>query len=189
MPTAASTASVGSHVLLNFPDGNHRPRRAGRLSVVGGPSDTTFVLVHGLGGSHLNWLQVAEALGAGRVVALDLPGFGRSPAAGRGTRVMDLGARSPGSSTRRRAVTSWWGTRGRLIASVEAAVDPDRVTGLVLSASVFHGPAAASPPTVLAKFSPAASTALVSAWCEPPPVDEPGAFVRVGLRLLTPTPA
>ncbi len=48
-----------------------------------GPSDTTFVLVHGLGGSHLNWLQVAGGLsGLGRVVALDVPGFGRSPAAG-----------------------------------------------------------------------------------------------------------
>src|SRR5438046_10497015 len=60
-----------------------------------GPADTTFVLVHGLGGSHLNWLQVAPGLsGLGRVLALDLPGFGRSPAAGRGTRVMDL-RRSP----------------------------------------------------------------------------------------------
>ena len=26
-----------------------------------GPRDTTFVLVHGLGGSHVNWLQVAPA--------------------------------------------------------------------------------------------------------------------------------
>ena len=49
-----------------------------------GPPDTTFVLVHGLGGSHLNWLQVGMGLsGLGRVLALDLPGFGRSPAAGR----------------------------------------------------------------------------------------------------------
>src|SRR3989442_1670045 len=56
-----------------------------------GPPDTTFVLVHGLGGSHLNWLQVGSGLSRlGQVLALDLPGFGRSPPAGRGTRVMDL---------------------------------------------------------------------------------------------------
>src|SRR5438874_13269798 len=56
-----------------------------------GPPDTTFVLVHGLGGSRLNWLQVGSGLsGLGRVLALDLPGFGRSPTARRGTRVMEL---------------------------------------------------------------------------------------------------
>src|SRR5215470_3946670 len=55
-----------------------------------GPEETTFALIHGLGGSHVNWVQVAAGLsGLGRVVAPDLPGFGRSPAAGRGTRVMD----------------------------------------------------------------------------------------------------
>src|SRR5262245_42784416 len=56
-----------------------------------GPSQTTFVLIHGLGGSHLSWVQVAPGLsGLGRVVAPDLPGFGRSPAAGRSARMMDL---------------------------------------------------------------------------------------------------
>src|SRR5438477_12491505 len=56
-----------------------------------GPPDTTFVLVHGLGGSHLNWPQVGSGLsGLGRVPALDLPGFGRSPAVGRGTRLIAL---------------------------------------------------------------------------------------------------
>ena len=45
-----------------------------------GPDETTFVLVHGLGGSHINWVQVAPGLaGLGRVIALDLPGFGSSP--------------------------------------------------------------------------------------------------------------
>ena len=33
-----------------------------------GPDDTAFVLVHGLGASHLSWVQVAEGLaGLGRV--------------------------------------------------------------------------------------------------------------------------
>src|SRR4051794_22059791 len=45
----------------------------------GNPEGPTFVLVHGLGGSHLNWDLLAPLLTAhGRVLALDLPGFGRS---------------------------------------------------------------------------------------------------------------
>jgi pimeloyl-ACP methyl ester carboxylesterase len=46
----------------------------------GGPADgSPIVLVHGLGGSHLNWVRVGPALAErGRVYALDLPGFGLS---------------------------------------------------------------------------------------------------------------
>jgi pimeloyl-ACP methyl ester carboxylesterase len=45
----------------------------------GNPDGPTFVLVHGLGGSHLNWDLLAPLLTPhGRVLALDLPGFGRS---------------------------------------------------------------------------------------------------------------
>jgi pimeloyl-ACP methyl ester carboxylesterase len=45
----------------------------------GDPDGPTFVLVHGLGGSHLNWDLLAPLLTPhGRVLALDLPGFGRS---------------------------------------------------------------------------------------------------------------
>lgn len=50
----------------------------------GGPDGRTFVLVHGLGGSHLNWDVFAPLLVPhGRVHALDLPGFGLSNPAGR----------------------------------------------------------------------------------------------------------
>ena len=158
-----------------------------------GPSDTTFVLVHGLGGSHLNWLQVAEGLsGLGRVVALDLPGFGRSPAAGRGTRVMDLRrslARFIDEAASGRVVVVG-NSMGGLIASVEAAVEPDRVTGLVLSASVFPWTRGSLPhPAVLAAFSlyglDGVGERLVRARRRSM---SPEAFVRVGLRLLTPDP-
>src|SRR3954471_10889498 len=45
----------------------------------GNPDGPTFVLVHGLGGSHLNWDLLAPRLTPhGRVLTLDLPGFGRS---------------------------------------------------------------------------------------------------------------
>jgi pimeloyl-ACP methyl ester carboxylesterase len=54
------------------------------LDVTGPSSGPTFVLVHGLGGSHANWLALAPLLARrGRVLALDLPGFGLSPLAGR----------------------------------------------------------------------------------------------------------
>lgn len=43
-----------------------------------------MVLVHGLGGSHVNWLASGPLLARRhRVLALDLAGFGRTPAAGR----------------------------------------------------------------------------------------------------------
>jgi pimeloyl-ACP methyl ester carboxylesterase len=49
-----------------------------------GGEGPVLLLVHGLGGSHLNWLSVAPRLAEHhRVYALDLPGFGRSPLAGR----------------------------------------------------------------------------------------------------------
>jgi pimeloyl-ACP methyl ester carboxylesterase len=49
-----------------------------------GGDGPVLLLVHGLGGSHLNWLSVAPTLAEQhRVYALDLPGFGRSPLAGR----------------------------------------------------------------------------------------------------------
>src|SRR5690349_25118022 len=50
-----------------------------------GPADgPVCVLVHGLGGGLLNWALVAPGLAqAGRVLAMDLPGFGKTPGAGR----------------------------------------------------------------------------------------------------------
>ena len=49
-----------------------------------GGTGRPIVLVHGLGGSHLNWLPVGERLAAhGRVLAIDLAGHGRTPSLGR----------------------------------------------------------------------------------------------------------
>jgi pimeloyl-ACP methyl ester carboxylesterase len=122
------------------------PRRAIDLDgpvayrVWDGPSDATFVLVHGLGGSHLNWVQVAEGLsGTGRVLALDLPGFGWSPLAGRSAGLMD----------QRRVVSRFIATLGSgevilggnsmggAIAILQAAVEPASIRRLILTASVF----------------------------------------------------
>ena len=49
-----------------------------------GGAGQLMLLVHGLGGSHLTWSSVAPRLARRhRVLAVDLPGFGRSPIAGR----------------------------------------------------------------------------------------------------------
>ena len=48
------------------------------------PEGPTLVLLHGLGGNHLNWLPAAPMLARhARVLAVDLVGFGRTPRAGR----------------------------------------------------------------------------------------------------------
>lgn len=49
-----------------------------------GGSGMPAVLIHGLGGSHINWASVGPQLARScHVLAPDLPGFGRSPSAGR----------------------------------------------------------------------------------------------------------
>ena len=57
---------------------------------VGGPVDAPpIVAVHGLGGSHTNWLAVAPDLATDhRVYALDLAGHGHTPTEQRGTDVV-----------------------------------------------------------------------------------------------------
>jgi pimeloyl-ACP methyl ester carboxylesterase len=57
-----------------------------------GGQGPVIVLVHGLGASHLNWLRVGPALALrARVVALDLPGFGRSGRSPSGTSLDVMG--------------------------------------------------------------------------------------------------
>jgi pimeloyl-ACP methyl ester carboxylesterase len=57
-----------------------------------GGQGPVLVLVHGLGGSHLNWMTVGPALAShGHVVAVDLPGFGRSGRSPKGTSVEVMG--------------------------------------------------------------------------------------------------
>jgi pimeloyl-ACP methyl ester carboxylesterase len=94
-----------------------------------------LVLVHGLGGSHLNWMAAGPALAAGaRVFAPDLAGFGRTPPAGR----------RPDVHTNRRLLDRFLAevvrapavlvgnSMGGLISLMEAAAAPERVAGLVL---------------------------------------------------------
>lgn len=105
-----------------------------------GPPELTFILVHGLGASHLIWLQVAPGLaGLGRVLALDLPGFGRSPRAGRAGGLMDL-RRTLGRFVTEVAagpVVLCGSSMGGGLALMQAAIEPASVRGLILTGSTF----------------------------------------------------
>jgi pimeloyl-ACP methyl ester carboxylesterase len=101
-----------------------------------GGSGSPLVLVHGLGGSHLNWLHVAHRLAERhRVVAVDLAGFGLTPPAGRkatvhaNQRLLNdfIGAISPGEP-----VALIGNSMGGLISIMQAAAAPDRVAAMVL---------------------------------------------------------
>lgn len=122
-----------------------------------GPGDTTFVLVHGLGGAHVNWAQVAPGLaGLGRVLALDLPGFGLSPPGTRGSGLMDerrtLSRFVHELGTGR--VVLGGNSMGGAIAILEAAVEPDAIAGLILTGSAFPwAPGALPSPVVLGLFA------------------------------------
>lgn len=122
-----------------------------------GPAERTFVLVHGLGGSLVSWLAVAPGLARhGRVLALDLPGFGRSERVGRRSRVSNLRA------TVSRFVDEVAGapvvlvgnSMGGGISMLEAALEPAAVEALVLSNSVFPWTRGSLPaPVVMLGFS------------------------------------
>ncbi len=155
-----------------------------------GPAERTFVLVHGLGGSHLNWVLVGPDLAeGGRVLALDLPGFGRSPLAGRSGRLTAL-----------RAVLSRFieevaggpvvlagNSMGGALAMMQAAVEPSSVRGLVLTCSVFPWARGGFPsPVVIGGFA-AYRIRRVGEWVVRQRFERLDAerMVRLSLRLAT----
>jgi pimeloyl-ACP methyl ester carboxylesterase len=100
-----------------------------------GSSAPPMVLVHGLGGSHLNWVLIAPALAAERrVLAVDLAGFGLTPAAGRSATVhshaqlLDRFVREVAGSP----AVLVGNSMGGMISILHAHAHPDAVAGLVL---------------------------------------------------------
>ncbi|MDZ5620065.1 alpha/beta hydrolase [Nocardioides sp. HM23] len=94
------------------------------------------LLVHGLGGSSVTWVEVMEGLSEhGPVVAVDLPGFGRTPIAdddpltmhGYVAFVLDVADALGWES-----FTLHGNSMGGLVGTLLAADDPDRVDRLVL---------------------------------------------------------
>lgn len=110
----------------------------------GGPDDApTVVLVHGLGGSHLNWdLSVPHLREDARVLALDLPGFGLSEPGRRITtvknnvRVLDRFLREVAGTP----VVLVGNSMGGMISILQAAQHPDTVSGLILVDPAVPGP-------------------------------------------------
>jgi pimeloyl-ACP methyl ester carboxylesterase len=102
----------------------------------GGPADgPKLVLVHGLGGSVVNWAVVAPELARTcRVLAVDLAGFGRTRGGGRSTTVHG------NQELLHRFITEVAGapvvlvgnSMGGLISVLQATENPETVAGLVL---------------------------------------------------------
>jgi pimeloyl-ACP methyl ester carboxylesterase len=106
-----------------------------------GPDDgPTFVCVHGLGGSLVNWALIAPGLARrGRVLALDLAGFGLTAPEDRGTgvganwRLLDGFLRSLGLSP----VTLVGNSMGGMVSLIQAAHTPSSVDRLILVDAAF----------------------------------------------------
>lgn len=133
-----------------------RPVRVLRAEGTGTP----HVLLHGLGGSATNWLDVAGGLARhGPVVAPDLPGFGATPVPPGGGR---LGAQVAFvAALCRRAdleqVVLHGSSMGGLIALLVAAEHPGLVRRLVLVAPALPLPShriGALAPRTAARFAP-----------------------------------
>lgn len=114
-----------------------------------GSARTTFVCVHGTGASSRAWDVVAPRLARhGRVLAPDLPGFGRSPAAGR--RLTTTGAQQALDGVLRALagapVVLVGASLGGAVAARQAWTRPDSVRALVLSSgylpAYYGGPRA-----------------------------------------------
>ena len=141
----------------------HRPTTliGGRVHHVdyGGPPDgPSVVLVHGLGGSHLNWDLLAPRLTPyARVLALDLPGFGLSTPTGRASTVRSNVAVLADFVRERGDPPAFvvGNSMGGLISVLLAARMPQLVRGLVLL-----DPALPAPARVLR--SPATAARLVA---------------------------
>jgi len=160
-----------------------------------GPRERTFVLVHGLGGSVLSWLAVGPGLAKhGRVVALDLPGFGTTPRAGRRSRLSDnraLVSRFLDEIAGGGPVVLCGNSMGGGISMLQAALAPASVEGLVLSDSVFPWVRGAVPaPIVMLGFG-LYQVPRVGEWFSRQRLNglEAERAVRVGLRIIAADPS
>jgi pimeloyl-ACP methyl ester carboxylesterase len=144
------TALDGSVHWIEFGSGPDRSPGPGA-----GQYGPPAVLVHGLGGSHLNWVLVGPQLAAGRrAVALDLHGFGLTPGT-RHTATVRANARLLDRFIREvmgTPVILVGNSMGGLISVLQAAAAPDTVAGLVLIDPALPLPRRAPDPLVAGQF-------------------------------------
>jgi pimeloyl-ACP methyl ester carboxylesterase len=134
--------------------------RGGR-SVADGGDPVPHLLVHGLGGNVANWFDVMAGLGADReVIAVDLPGFGRTfPPRASASRVRANARFLPvlmDTLGIERAIVHG-NSMGGLIGVLHAALTPDRVDRLVLAAPALpsaRGDLTQLSPVALTRFAP-----------------------------------
>jgi pimeloyl-ACP methyl ester carboxylesterase len=155
-----------------------------------GPRERTFVLVHGLGGSHLNWVLVGPELSRwGRVLAPDLPGFGRSPRAGRSGRLTAQRAALARfiEEVAGGPVVLAGNSMGGGLAMMQAAVEPASVEGLVLTCSVYPWARGGFPSPVVVGGFAAYRIRRVGEWIVRQRFERLDAdrMVRLSLRLAT----
>jgi len=112
-----------------------------------GGSGPSIVLLHGLGGSHVNWLSSGPLLArSARVVAIDLVAFGRTPPKGRSS---TIGANA---ELLRDFIDAEMGgsaivignSMGGLVSLIAAAEYPEQIAGLVLLDSALPRPEGAA---------------------------------------------
>jgi pimeloyl-ACP methyl ester carboxylesterase len=129
------------------------------------------VLVHGVGGSHLYWPRELQRLPSATVLALDLPGHGRSDGPGcntiesyRDALVGFLDA----TATQRAVIVGH--SMGGAVALLAALTHPQRVAGLVL---IGTGARLRGGPSVLERLNSSSKNVidsiLRSAWAESTP--------------------
>ncbi|SNQ45994.1 putative hydrolase [Frankia canadensis] len=137
----------------------------------GGPATAPLLLcVHGLGGSHLNWLPLAPLLTAShRVLAVDLAGHGRTPAAGRRTdvaanqRLLDRFL----AEVLAVAPVLVGNSMGGMISLLQAGHRPDSVAGMILVDPALPRPRGVRPDPEIARlfaglFVPWVGTAVLA---------------------------
>lgn len=157
LPELAVSASAHDAPL---PEGSRTVDLDGPLHYVehGDPEAPPVVCVHGLGGSHANWHDLAPLLaGDHRVLAVDLAGHGRTPRAGRSASVR------ANRLLLSRFLTEVVGAPAALVANsmggtislLQAAEEPDSVRDLVII-----GPAAPRVRTELPDMALARQAAL-----------------------------
>jgi len=135
------------------------------------------VLLHGIGGAKINWMLLAPQLTERfKVIALDLPGFGETPLAGRSAGLgaqRDLVCRYIGEVIGR-PVTLVGHSMGGLISMLVAAARPDLVDRLILFDPAFP-PRTSSP-------APGVPTAALNFMSRAPGVFAPVARVLTAMR-------